>query len=399
VLINDKKQSNNIVKYYGLVLVGLLIFGVGWSLGSGKVDLVQHNASVQTNVPNNLDYSSVEQIYDELRQNFDGKLDNAKLLDGLKTGLVAASGDPYTEYMPPEKANDFKGQLSGTFEGIGALLGKNDKGNVIVISPIDGFPAKKAGLQPRDVIAEIDGKDASTLAVDKAVEKIRGPKGTNVKLRIIRDEKEDLTFEITREEINIPSVESKVLDSGIGYIKISRFGDDTAELSRTAAEKFKNDGVKNVILDLRGNPGGYLEAAVDVSSLWLNNKTVLQEKRDGKIIKTYSSRGTSPLEGIQTTVLIDEGSASASEITAGALHDNKAATLLGVKSFGKGSVQEPQTLKNGGLLKITVARWYTPNGKNIDKEGIQPDQKVERSEDDYKAGRDPQLDAAITKLQ
>ena len=249
------------------------------------------------------------------------------------------------------------------------------------------------------MIAEIDGKDASTLAVDKAVEKIRGPKGTKVKLRIIRDEKEDLTFEITREEINIPSVESKVLDSGIGYIKISRFGDDTAELSRTAAEKFKNDGVKNVILDLRGNPGGYLEAAVDVSSLWLNNKTVLQEKRDGKIIKTYSSRGTSPLEGIQTTVLIDEGSASASEITAGALHDNKAATLLGVKSFGKGSVQEPQTLKNGGLLKITVARWYTPNGKNIDKEGIQPDQKVERSEDDYKAGRDPQLDAAITKLQ
>ncbi|MCX6727984.1 MAG: S41 family peptidase [Candidatus Saccharibacteria bacterium] len=399
MLINDKKQSNNIVKYYGVLLVGLLIFGAGWSLGSGKINLIQQNASVQTNAPNNLDYSSVEQIYDELRQNFDGKLDNAKLLDGLKTGLVAASGDPYTEYMPPEKANDFKGQLSGTFEGIGALLGKNDKGNVIVISPIDGFPAKKAGLQPRDVIAEIDGKDASTLAVDKAVEKIRGPKGTKVKLRIIRDEKEDLTFEITREEINIPSVESKVLDSGIGYIKISRFGDDTAELSRTAAEKFKNDGVSKVILDLRGNPGGYLEAAVDVSSLWLNNKTVLQEKRDGKIIKTYSSRGTAPLEGIQTTVLIDEGSASASEITAGALHDNKAATLLGVKSFGKGSVQEPQTLKNGGLLKITVARWYTPNGKNIDKEGIQPDQKVERSEDDYKAGRDPQLDAAITKLQ
>ena len=399
MLINDKKQSNNIVKYYGVLLVGLLIFGAGWSLGSGKINLIQQNASVQTNAPNNLDYSSVEQIYDELRQNFDGKLDNAKLLDGLKTGLVAASGDPYTEYMPPEKANDFKGQLSGTFEGIGALLGKNDKGNVIVISPIDGFPAKKAGLQPRDVIAEIDGKDASTLAVDKAVEKIRGPKGTKVKLRIIRDEKEDLTFEITREEINIPSVESKVLDGGIGYIKISRFGDDTAELSRTAAEKFKNDGVKKVILDLRGNPGGYLEAAVDVSSLWLNNKTVLQEKRDGKIIKTYSSRGTAPLEGMQTTVLIDEGSASASEITAGALHDNKAATLLGVKSFGKGSVQEPQTLKNGGLLKITVARWYTPNGKNIDKEGIQPDQKVERSEDDYKAGRDPQLDAAITKLQ
>lgn len=382
-----------------MALVALLIFGAGWSLGSGKIDLNRQNASVQSNAPNNLDYSSVEQIYDELRQNFDGKLDSAKLLDGLKTGLVAASGDPYTEYMPPEKANDFKGQLSGTFEGVGALLGKNEKGNVIVISPIDGFPAKKAGLQPRDVIAEIDGKDASTLAVDKAVEKIRGPKGTKVKLRIIRNEKEDLTFEITREEINIPSVESKVLDGGIGYIKISRFGDDTADLSRKAAEKFKSDGLSKVILDLRGNPGGYLDAAVDVSSLWLNDKTVLQEKRDGKTIRTYSSRGTAPLSGIATTVLIDEGSASASEITAGALHDNKAATLLGVKSFGKGSVQEPQTLKNGGLLKITIARWYTPNGKNIDKEGIQPDQKVERSEEDYKAGRDPQLDAAITKLR
>ncbi len=382
-----------------MAIVALLIFGAGWSLGSGKVDLSRQNASVQSNAPNNLDYSTVEQIYDELRQNFDGKLDNTKLLDGLKTGLVAASGDPYTEYMPPEKANDFKGQLSGTFEGVGALLGKNEKGNVIVISPIDGFPAKKAGLQPRDVIAEIDGKDASTLAVDKAVEKIRGPKGTKVKLRIIRNEKEDLMFEITREEINIPSVESKILDGGIGYIKISRFGDDTADLSRKAAEKFKSDGVSKIILDLRGNPGGYLEAAVDVSSLWLNDKTVLQEKRDGKTIRTYSSRGTAPLSGITTTVLIDEGSASASEITAGALHDNKAASLLGVKSFGKGSVQEPQTLQNGGLLKITVARWYTPNGKNIDKEGIQPDQKVERSEEDYKAGRDPQLDAAIVKLQ
>lgn len=398
-LISEKKQSSKVIKYYSVAIVALLIFGAGWSLGSGKVDLSRQNASVQSNAPNNLDYSTVEQIYDELRQNFDGKLDNTKLLDGLKTGLVAASGDPYTEYMPPEKANDFKGQLSGTFEGVGALLGKNEKGNVIVISPIDGFPAKKAGLQPRDVIAEIDGKDASTLAVDKAVEKIRGPKGTKVKLRIIRNEKEDLMFEITREEINIPSVESKILDGGIGYIKISRFGDDTADLSRKAAEKFKSDGVSKIILDLRGNPGGYLEAAVDVSSLWLNDKTVLQEKRDGKTIRTYSSRGTAPLSGITTTVLIDEGSASASEITAGALHDNKAASLLGVKSFGKGSVQEPQTLQNGGLLKITVARWYTPNGKNIDKEGIQPDQKVERSEEDYKAGRDPQLDAAIVKLQ
>ena len=200
-----------------------------------------------------------------------------------------------------------------------------------------------------------------------------------------------------REEINIPSVESKIIDGNIGYMKIIRFGDDTAELARKAADQFKADGVKRVILDLRGNPGGYLDASVDVSSLWMQDKIVLTERRDGVIIKTYKTRGSSPLLGIPTVVLIDEGSASASEITAGALRDNNAATLIGVKSFGKGSVQQPQNLDNGGILKVTIARWFTPNGKNIDKQGIQPDKKVEISEEDIKAGRDPQLDAAIAQ--
>lgn len=379
-------------------LLACLIFVVGWLTGSGSIDLSKSNQSASKNLPANLNYTSVEKVYDELRANYDGKLDETKLMDGLKKGLVGASGDPYTEYMPPDDAEEFNGQLNGTFEGIGALLGKNENGNVIIISPIDGFPAKKAGLQPRDVIVEINGEDALSLTTDQAVEKIRGPKGTTVKLRIIRDGKEDLRFDIVREEINIPSVESKTLEGNIGYIKISRFGDDTTALTREAAEKFTTSGVKKVVLDLRGNPGGYLESAVDVSSLWLDNKTVLQEKRDGVVIKTYKSRGESPLVGLSTVVLIDEGSASASEITAGALHDNKAASLLGTKSFGKGSVQQPQTLDNGALLKVTIARWFTPNGKNIDKEGIQPDQKVERTEADYEAGRDPQLDAAVQKL-
>lgn len=383
------------------VSIGLLaglIFAVGWMAGNGSLNFKIASRTTQKDLPANLNYASVEQVYDELRANYDGKLDEAKLMDGLKQGLVSASGDPYTEYMPPADAKEFNSQLSGSFEGIGALLGKNENGNVIVISPIDGFPAKKAGLQPRDVIVEIDGKDATSLTTDQAVDKIRGPKGTTVKLRIIRNQKEDLKFDIVREEINIPSVETKTLDSNVGYIKISRFGEDTTELARSAAQKFKADGVKKVVLDLRGNPGGFLESAVDVSSLWLDNKTVLQEKRDGVVIKTYKSRGDSPLLGIPTVVLIDGGSASASEITAGALHDNKVATLLGVKSFGKGSVQQPETLANGAILKVTVARWYTPNGKNIDKEGIQPDQKVDQTEADYNAGRDPQLDAALQKL-
>lgn len=377
--------------------IACLIFSSGWLFGSGSIDFKLNN-NAQKNLPANLNYSSVEKVYDELRTNFDGKLDENKLMDGLKQGLVAASGDPYTEYMPPADAKEFNGQLSGTFEGIGALLGKNENGNVIIISPIDGFPAKKAGLQPRDVIVEIDGKDATSLTTDQAVEKIRGPKGTTVKLRIIRNQKQDLKFDIVREEINIPSVETKTLEGNIGYIKISRFGEDTTSLARDAADKFKTNGVKKIILDLRGNPGGYLESAVDVSSLWLDQKMVVQEKRDGVVTDTYKSRGEPTLLGIPTVVLIDGGSASASEITAGALHDNKVATLMGVKSFGKGSVQQPQTLGNGALLKVTIARWYTPNGKNIDKEGLQPDQKVERTEADYNAGRDPQLDAAVKKL-
>jgi carboxyl-terminal processing protease len=391
------KQTKTELSTSKKVIILVLVFLGGWLFGAGQMNFKANKSTTQKSLPSNLNYADVERVYDELRSNYDGDLDVNKLMDGLKEGLVAASGDPYTEYMSPDKAKDFSGQLNGTFEGIGAYLGKNDQGNVIVISPVDGFPAEKAGLQPRDVIVAIDGKDSTAYSVDQAVEKIRGPKGTNVKLRVIRNSKEDLSFDIKREQINIPSVESKVINNNIGYIKISRFGDDTSALARKAAEKFKADGVQKVILDLRGNPGGYLDSAVDVSSLWLKDKTVLTERRDGVTIKTYKTRGSAPLLGIPTIVLIDEGSASASEITAGALRDNDAATLIGVKSFGKGSVQQPQNLDNGGILKVTVARWYTPGGKNIDKQGIQPDKKVEISVDDIKAGRDPQLDAAVSQ--
>ena len=386
-------------KLAALLLAGL-VFLAGFQTGQGGFRLLGSGLkTTQKNLPVNLDYTSVEQVYDELRANYDGKLDVNKLMDGLKQGLVAASGDPYTEYMSPEKAKEFQSQLDGSFEGIGAQLGKNDAGNVIIVSPIDGFPAKKAGLLPNDVIAQVDGKDTTGWTVDEARDKIRGPKGTVVKLRIIRGGNEDLSFDITRAQIDIPSVESKVLDGGIGYIKISQFGDDTSKLTQEAANNLKNQNIKSVILDLRGNPGGYLNSAVDVSSLWLNNKTVLEEKRDNVTIKTYKSQGEAVLAGLPTVVLIDGGSASASEITAGALHDNGVASLVGVKSFGKGSVQQPETLKNGGLLKVTIARWFTPKGKNIDKEGITPDLKVERSADDAKNNRDPQLDAAIKRLQ
>ncbi len=375
----------------------------GFGIGSGRIVLNSNQLfrkSVQKDLPSNLDYASVENLYDTLKRDFDGQLDTNKLLDGMKAGLASAAGDPYTEYMNKDAAKDFNNQLSGTFTGIGAELSKDDQGNIIVISPIAGFPAEKAGLKPKDIIAEVDGNPTSGLTIDDAVGKIRGDAGTHVKIKVIRDKSKSLDFDIVRETISLPSVTSKMLDGKIGYIKISRFGEDTVSLTTKAAQDLKAQGAKGMVLDMRGDPGGLLDAAVGVSSLWLDpGKTILQEKRDGLVVRTYRAQGDPILKGMPTVVLINEGSASASEITAGALKDNNVAKLLGVKSFGKGSVQQIEQLGDGSVLKVTIAKWYTPAGVNINKEGIKPDTEVKLSDDDAKAQRDPQLDAAQKSLQ
>jgi carboxyl-terminal processing protease len=385
-------------KVVPVALSALIIFSAGWLTGGGRLN-THRNAVTKANstLPDKLDYSAVDVIYKSLKDNYDGKLDQAKLIEGIKTGLANATGDPYTEYFSPSDAKDFYGQLDGTFEGIGAELGKDASGNIVIISPIAGYPAEKAGLKPKDIVAQIDGKSTSGFTIDDAVKLIRGKAGTAVKLTIVRDgAPQDIT--VTRQAIQIPSVKYEV-KNGIGVLTISRFGADTAQLAQDAAKSFKSQNVTGVVLDLRGDPGGLLTAAVKVSSLWLQNKTVLTERRDGKIIQSYESAGEATLIGLPTVVLINSGSASASEITAGALRDNKAATLMGLKSYGKGSVQEPINLKDGSLLKVTIARWYTPAGKNIDKEGIAPDKEVKITDEDIKAGNDPQLDAALSQLK
>lgn len=393
----DKKM---VIKFAKILLAGLgavLIFVIGINVGNGRIQFGAK--SVTKDLPADLDYTSVEQLYDALKRTYDGQLDAQKLMDGLKDGLAKATGDQYTEYLSSKEAKEFNDDLNGTFSGIGAELGKEEN-FLIVVSPIAGFPAEKAGLRPKDIITAIDNEPAYDLSVSEAVSKIRGPEGTKVKLKIVRSNSEELEFEIVRSKITIPSVTSEIIEGNIGYIKVSRFSDDTAGLSREAAEKFKRAGVAGVILDMRGNPGGLLDSAVDISGLWLpKGKTVLQEKRGGKVIRSFTAKGSAVLQGVPTVVLIDEGSASASEITAGALKDNDAATLIGQKTFGKGSVQQLESLSAGSILKVTIARWYTPGGKNIDKEGIEPDQKVERTADDFAAGRDPQKEAAINFLK
>lgn len=251
---NGKPSSKKWLKA-GLISLGIfLVFSIGYGIGSGTLRFGKPTSN-HSKLPANLNYSSVEELYDILKSRFDGTLEESKLVDGLKKGLVGAAGDPYTEFMTADQTKEFDQDLNGTFSGIGAELGKDGE-SIVIVAPISGFPADKAGLKSKDVVAEINGKSTYGLSVDEAVNQIRGEKGTQVKLRIIRGGKEDLDFEITRDNITIPSVESKVLEGNIGYIKISRFADDTTQLTQEAAANFKQAGVKGVIVDVRGNPGG-----------------------------------------------------------------------------------------------------------------------------------------------
>ena len=343
-----------------------------------------------------LDASSLQETYRKLNAKFDGKLDEQKLIEGANKGLVAAAGDTYTQYFTAKEAQDLQNDLSGNIGGgIGAELGnRNDK--VTVIRTLDNSPASRAGLAAGDVIIGINGESAQKLTVDEVVDKVRGDVGSTVKITIERDGQAK-DFTVTREKIVAPDVESKVKD-GVGIITVSRFDKDTGTKVRSSAEDMKRQNVKGVILDLRGNGGGYLEAGIDTASVWLNNQVVVSERRDGKVVDERKSAKNPVLGDTPTVVLINAGSASASEIVAGALHDHGKAKLIGEKSFGKGSVQELVDLTNGDQLKVTVARWYTPNGKNITKEGIAPDAKVDLTKDDVNADKDPQLDTALQQL-
>jgi len=383
------------------VAIILVVFVLGFGVGSGRIALPSKTASPENaSLPTRLDYNSTNQVYKALKDNFDGKLTEQQLTDGLKHGLAASTKDPYTVYFTPKEAKEFNQELNNSFSGIGAQLGQDKDGNLEVIAPIDGLPADKAGIKAKDVIVTINGESTSGLSVDEAVQKIRGPKGTKVKLEIVRDKKQPLDFTITREDIKIPSVKYKILNGNIGYLQITTFSDDTTELVNKAVAEFKSKNVKGIIVDVRSNPGGLLESSVDVASQWLKpGEIVLQEKRGNTVIKTYTATGNDQLAGIPTVVLIDKGSASASEILTGALKDNGDAYVIGEKSYGKGVVQQLINFNDGGQLKVTVASWFRPNGQNINKKGITPDKVVKITPADAQADNDTQLQAAQSYLQ
>jgi carboxyl-terminal processing protease len=381
--------------------VFVLILAVAVAFIAGiRSDYISATLMGQKSTADTLDLSTVQSLYKELAINYDGKLDKEKLIAGAKHGMINAVGDPYTVYFTADEAKEFLSDLEGTFEGIGAELGKKD-GALTIISTIDGSPAKKAGLQAGDGIMMVNDEETTNWSVEQAVKKIRGEKGTTVKLTIARaGQDKALEISVIRDKITDPSVKTEITPDNVGIIRITRFGQtDTVQLARQAAQDFKAKGVKGIIVDLRGNGGGYLQSAQDIASLWLDNKVVVTERTGGKVVDTLYSHGDPVVKGIPTVLLVNEGSASASEILAGALHDNSAATIVGKKTYGKGVVQDVRTLRDGGSLKVTIASWYTPKGKNISKEGITPDHVIDLTEADVAAGRDPQKDKALELLK
>jgi len=338
-------------------------------------------------------------VWDIVRKNYaDQPVSETELFYGALSGLVDSLGDPYSNFLDPETLEAFQQELEGSFQGIGAEIGiKQDV--LTIIAPLPDTPAERAGLQPGDKILAIDQMETIDMSLDQAVHLIRGPKGTTVTLTIFRDGFEEVKdIDIVRDEIIVKSVTWEFKDNNIAYIKISHFNADTKTLFKRAISELLEIKSDKIILDLRNNPGGFLETSVDIASFWIEDGVVVSEKERDENIREYQARGAALLKNTRTVILINEGSASASEIVSGALKDYGLATLVGMKTFGKGSVQELIPLDDGSAIKITVAKWLTPNGLDITEEGISPDIEIDFTDEDYENDRDPQLDKAIELL-
>lgn len=319
---------------------------------------------------------------------------------GAIQGLTASYNDPYTVFLPPAEAKVFQDSIKGNFSGVGMEIGIKD-GLLTIIAPLKGTPAERAGLRSGDGILAIDGKSTEGLSTDAAVKLIRGEKGTTVTLTILRD---DVRSEIVvmRDTINVPTIEGTLdQESGVYTIALYSFTANSGQIFTKALSEFRASGSNKLIIDVRGNPGGYLEAAVSIASHFLprGENVVTEDYKGTQENVEHRSTGTGGIPaGTKIVVLMDQGSASASEILAGALQDAGAATLIGTRSFGKGSVQELVEI-NGGALKVTVARWLTPSGKSISDGGLTPDIKVEITKEEFLAGKDPQKARAIEYLR
>ncbi len=396
-----------------LVLLPLFTLFVGWEIGINQstVSGIERSGlsqagsgTVVTGDPaKEVDLSLFWQVWRLLQQRYiaPGDLKLQPMLYGAISGMVRGVGDPFTVFMPPKENKDFHSTLQGTLEGIGAELTVKD-GLVTVVSALKGSPAARAGVEAGDVIVKIDGAPIGTIPLDQVVDRIRGPKGTTVALVLMRKgSPAPLTMSIVREKIIVPTVESKILTlpSGqLGYVALNEFGDSSMQEIRTALASFKGKPIKGLILDLRYNGGGYLDGAVELASMFVEKGTIVTVQNRGGALDPHPASGSPLLPTIPLAILINQGTASASEIVAGALQDFHRATIIGMKSFGKGTVQEVIDLPGGSSLRVTIARWLTPNGKNLGKEGVRPDIALERDPGELANGKDSQLQAATDWL-
>ena len=340
-----------------------------------------------------VDWSGLDEVYNKLANYYDGEIVQSKIVEGAKKGLTDALGDVYTVYMDAEEAKEFEDDLHGNVgAGIGVEMGLRD-GYVRVLRTLPDNPARKAGILAGDILYKVNGEEVYSLSTEEISKKVRGEEGTEVEVTVIRDG-EEKSFKMKREIIN--NVSAYVdYDGSTAIVTVTRFDEDTGTMVQKFAKEFEKNGVKKVILDLRGNGGGYVNAAKDLLSLWINGDTILvQKSKHSDDKKTTSDANKAILSDMKTVVLVNGSTASASEIVAGALQDYEKATVVGETTYGKGVVQNLFDFNDGSKLKVTTASWYTPKERSINKTGIEPDVKVERSYEDINAMRDPQMDKA-----
>ena len=386
-----------------VVFIIFVVFLAGFILGTKKSSNerpVKYSADKLIDIfgsSDNVDPDLFAQVWDVIHSDYldKNKINDQDLFYGAIGGIVKALGDPHSVFLTPKLTKDFTQELDGTFYGIGAEISRKD-GFLVIVASLPDTPAEKAGLKSGDKILAINKADATDMSADEAVSLIRGDKGTIVTLTVYSEgDQSTKDVKITRDKISVPSVTYK-LENKLAIIKISSFNNDTSELFAKIAQKALNDNPNGIILDLRNNPGGFLDTAVDLTSYWLEPGQVIVRETfsDKSNDNEYKATKKVSLAHIKTIVLVNEGSASASEILSGALQDYDQAQIVGKTTFGKGSVQQLIPLKDDSSIKLTVARWLTPKGRTIEGEGIKPDIEVDMTSDDYNKDLDPQLDKA-----
>jgi carboxyl-terminal processing protease len=386
------------------IAVGVVLLLVGFGIGFGVGSVSTASAGTRNGAASDQLYPKFDVFWeamDLLYKDFYGELPaTEEATYGAIQGVLSKLEDPNTAFMTPDEANYFRSSLEGSFEGIGARVEWDVQFDTVrVVEPFENQPAWTAGVKRDDLILAVDGESVVGTDLVSAIEKIRGPKGSKVVLTIARElEEAPMDIEVTRDRIEIPTIATDTLDGDIAYVQLNTFNENAGDLVRQAVTDALKQTPKGIIFDLRGNPGGLLSQAVEVANVFLEDSDVLIERfADGRE-EIYRTQGEATAMDTPLVVLVNEASASASEIVAGAIQDNDRGEVVGAKTYGKGSVQLPQTLSDGSIMRVTIARWFTPGDRTIDGTGLDPDMVVEITDEQREQGADPQLDKAIELL-